>query len=1033
MQFPSVHDTQNRRLSYAPARPRRWNDENASLVGSAVYEVNGNLPPCRERGKITERVSYRQRRTYALIATDANLSGKRAEKWLCMWDKGGTEMRRNILEAFIYLHHDSNAATIESDLGSAASLLFTRFTSWMRLSYKTLHSGRGATNGRSAASFETKSTQSTGTASLRSAVGKNVFEKRISHPFSGTGTASMPRVSGAAAPNRGLPLRAPQSFGAGGQEGVVAERERRLEEGSYDGDRLPPTKATPAESAPPHSFPRGRTPTPTTVAVLDGPRHAMEESTGKGREGEVGRKKPLWSENPAGKTSDTEASKDTEDSPRSVLLLLLQAIIIFMRGAAFMTQFVEAGVASMLADCLECGTQSCPLLEEALVTPSPYRILSKTERKHVVLLLLYLANAGRVYRELIGDEASMVKLFHALQREKDEDIAILLTELFTSLGQGHPRMAPMIHSGLIRVILCHSFASERTTLTVPSLSPPPPVVSSSFSSPSSFRAAVPSAKATLEAGKEEEEERQESRTHLSLPTPLQRVRPLSEDSEKHVEPPPPAGDAPLLSPLERMEGNRGGPPHRVGTAHIDGTATGGRRPSLGVTRTASPSTTTTTTTPSVSPANPMARSGETSMQLPSLPLLHKDHENLSSSSSHRLHPSSPLPPSLTSGQEWLERTISDCIAFHTARTLHALQITMEEHHYALCQKGGGGVPGVSTSMDLVPIVGLTLSGLEDWKRSPFQSSGREAKKRGWWRGRQEGAASAIVPVMEEGEPEGWSAGRSPLCHPEEGIHPLLKALTFSEFLDAFMYLTLHENTRFRVEGSELLALAAKNIQYTRPILTRCFEMIDDDMFCITDEEDKVRIACRQRRQLSCGRAAVQILLSKPMSEERKTLIIQYIALYGAHISLLKYLRLSDSSDAAAVHDCCKALQLIARASHAQQQAELQQTQQHPSRWICAEPESRGEKDSPDGQKEEGEGSTGGFYSVGTKTSTSPVPGGAHSPVLQMGFVIHETVGDHLYQVLLHEELSEEESFAILGAAKSRRVMIPLSTEGISNL
>lgn len=1018
-----------------PRRHSAWGEERSVSFagrGESVYGYSGGdaLPPENERAKTLERVSHRQRRKHVLLAADSTLSGHRAEVWNSIWDKGVKERRLHVLEAFIYLHKDSNAATMEADLGGAASLLFTRLTSWLRLTYKTLRTlpkgggQAGQSVGRADTLHEGRSGKGTRHPPTTMASWRKPSERRPAPSFPSTSTPSIQRLSDAFTPLRPVPPmpRGGPSRGGGEKEGGVRDR-TCLQVYPRRGNR-----ETSLMASPPGSFGRQRSPSYSGLSVRDGaspnspsaPRR-WHAAVSKGERETDG--SPHWRSDNIPRSSRERSSQqarepardqgkgggDEDNASRSALLLLLKAIIIFIRGLSFMTQFVEVGVASMLTDCLECGTQPYPLVEGAPVMPSPFQLLTKSERKHVVLLLLYLANAGRVYRELICDEAGLVKLFHALQREKEEEIGMLLTELFTSLGHGHPRMAPVIHSGLIRVILCHCPARKTEThfLAAGGTSeggrPFSGEGASAFLSCSTTLASSSTLKGTGEQGGEEVSGGDGIRFPVVSLLRTSHHPPLDADSFPRLPPPPGARPSLPFVPTEEgggafMEKERPPLGNGAGTTTLLLSPTGTTGYGIGHHRRSSSKEV------GVLSSSQALQKGASDGALS----LHPDRHH-----PYISHPYSPDALAL------LERTISDEVTLHTARTLRYLQITMEEQHFALCQNGGAGLPGVGTSVDLVPIVGLSLPvGVSTYGAPPIE---REAPAQrggagGYWRIPGASPAESAAHGKEEGKlgARGWAIHQAS----SRRIHPHLMELHFTEFLDSLLYLTLHENTRFRVEGSELLALAAKNIKLTRPILTRCFEILDNDMLSIADDDDKARIARRQRLQLSCGRAAVQIILSKPMSEERKTLIIHYIALHGAHLSILKYLRLSDSSDAAAVHDCCKALQLIARASHAQQRAELQQMQ-HLSRWM----HSGDLEEEKEEEEHEEEGRVDRLRATVKEASVTSI-GGALSPVLQMGFVIHDTIGDHLYQVLLHEELSEEESFAILRAAKSRKLTIP---------
>lgn len=656
--------------------------------GNTKFSTNAldiSVKSCRTQAMANASVA--QRKSHIEAACAPHLSGRRAETWLAVWDRGSKMARLHVLEALVLLHKESNASVMEEDLGMAAPLLFTRITAWLRLTYKSFQ--------------ECPSVQ--------------VVHRRSSPSMVPSGSAS---------PYSGVRQAEPcTKFRSATVESGVTRYEK-----------------------------------PSTVA--------------------------------SPKALCSTASLSEKSSKATPLLLMIQAILVFLRGASYMTQFAESGLSATLTDCLETGTRGVPLFSSATSLSEgssggcyPFRLLTLEERRHILLLLLYLANAGRVYREVICDNEGLVQLFHALQREEDSGVCQMMTELFTILGQGNPRMSPLIHRGLIRMILCHC---------------------------------------------------------PSLPIPKQET-PESDPGSPH----------PRTEKAINMR-----------LAAYDGT---------------------------------------------------------------------------------FERTLSDDVTFHVARVLHYLQVTAEDNYFSLCVSEKGS-PSSYRSVDLVPVVGLT----------PAQSG-----------------AHCGLPSIK-------APGTSP--------DALLSEMTVEEFLDALLYLALHENTRFRVEGNELLSLAAKNIQLTIPILSRCFEVMGDDLWMISDEDDIKRMSRRQRAQLSCGRTAVSIILSTPMSEDRKALILRFIATHGAHFSLLKYLRLTNSGDTAAVVDCCKALQLLARASHAQQRAEMQE-----------------------------------------HTAYKASSGSDSSPLLQIGPIIHDAVGDLLYQALLHEEISEEESFAMLHEAK-RTQMLSFASE-----
>jgi hypothetical protein len=53
------------------------------------------------------------------------------------WDKGSTPVRRKILVQFIKQNQNKTGTDLEEELAHTASLLFTRITAWLRLTYMT--------------------------------------------------------------------------------------------------------------------------------------------------------------------------------------------------------------------------------------------------------------------------------------------------------------------------------------------------------------------------------------------------------------------------------------------------------------------------------------------------------------------------------------------------------------------------------------------------------------------------------------------------------------------------------------------------------------------------------------------------------------------------------------------------------------------------------------------------------------------------------------------------------------------------------
>ncbi|EAN79036.1 uncharacterized protein TEOVI_000898100 [Trypanosoma equiperdum] len=114
---------------------------------------------------------------------------------------------------------------------------------------------------------------------------------------------------------------------------------------------------------------------------------------------------------------------------------VLSAISVFIRGVRYLTCFAEVGGATTLADTLATGT------------------LCVEDRQEAVLLLLYIANAGRVYREMICDENGVELLIEAMRREEDEKILDLFSALFLAVGEGSSRsLNSPVYLGLIRLL-----------------------------------------------------------------------------------------------------------------------------------------------------------------------------------------------------------------------------------------------------------------------------------------------------------------------------------------------------------------------------------------------------------------------------------------------------------------------------------------------------------------------------------------------------------------------------------------------------
>ncbi|KPA79460.1 hypothetical protein ABB37_05295 [Leptomonas pyrrhocoris] len=508
-------------------------------------------------------------------------------------------------------------------------------------------------------------------------------------------------------------------------------------------------------------------------------------------------------------------------SSSSELLAQVEAITVFVRGSRYLLQLVEGGGAEALCDCLDV-TSSIPLPP----TPPPSSSADEgdqrgnyaRERRAITLLLLHIANSGRVYREMVGEADNLLRVLHALLRETDAAVANLITELLAVLGKGHPRLSAAVQTGLVRVLA--------------SALPP-------------------------------SEENEDATRAAGLPAPLLQPDPA------------------VFSPPS-----------------ADGTST--------------------------------------------------------------------------------------VVVLSTARAIRALQLQAEQQHYSqfpsAATNAAESMRTTTTAssagkIDYVPIIGLDTT--------------VTAKSF---------AAVGSTTVLE-----------ATLGHPQD---PLLRPFTLVGYLDTLFRLALDEqHTAYRVEGNELLNLAAKNIQLTPKILTRCLDVVDDDVYVLDGGGEgeaegerggaEVGIAQsrlrRQRRQLSCGRAAVLIFISQPMTSERRDLLLHLVAQRGGHLTLLKYLRLTQHGDTAAVVDCCHALQFIARASMELQRRRLGQQQQ------------------PQQSPQLKQSVSGTFNSTGRSKTSETV-------LLRVTEGIQSALGEAVLLLLLFQELSEEDCMTVLRSARAADVV-----------
>jgi len=133
-------------------------------------------------------------------------------------------------------------------------------------------------------------------------------------------------------------------------------------------------------------------------------------------------------------------------------------------------------------------------------------------------------------------------------------------------------------------------------------------------------------------------------------------------------------------------------------------------------------------------------------------------------------------------------------------------------------------------------------------------------------------------------------------------------------LTAFFHLLGKDDVKLRFEGTELISIAAKNAALTLPVLGRCLDVLDDDELGVRGEDEDISTTVRvQRKQTACGRAVLNILL-RPHSEDSLHRIVTFMDRRSGHVSLVKYLRLTETKDVGATVDCARAIQFLCRGA-----------------------------------------------------------------------------------------------------------------------
>lgn len=167
------------------------------------------------------------------------------------------------------------------------------------------------------------------------------------------------------------------------------------------------------------------------------------------------------------------------------LSVQLSAMSLFLQGQKFLSAFMEVGGIQLLTDIL---VQQSPMPPPGFLDEDPQKVqqqqppptssgeanskhpqttnnhssssrggardaeeeATRRENKHnCVLLLLHIANSGRVYREMVCDGSGTDSIVRATLVETDDRALELTAALLLALGQGNPRKAVLVHSGLI--------------------------------------------------------------------------------------------------------------------------------------------------------------------------------------------------------------------------------------------------------------------------------------------------------------------------------------------------------------------------------------------------------------------------------------------------------------------------------------------------------------------------------------------------------------------------------------------------------
>lgn len=117
------------------------------------------------------------------------------------------------------------------------------------------------------------------------------------------------------------------------------------------------------------------------------------------------------------------------------LSVQLTAISLFLQGQRYVSTFAETGGIQLLTDLL-CHTN--PKFRE--------------DKRNALLLLIHMANSGRVYRELVCEGSGVAEVMASAVAETDPPTLELYSALFLALGQANPRKALVVHEQLVKLV-----------------------------------------------------------------------------------------------------------------------------------------------------------------------------------------------------------------------------------------------------------------------------------------------------------------------------------------------------------------------------------------------------------------------------------------------------------------------------------------------------------------------------------------------------------------------------------------------------